>query len=218
MRGWSRVAPRVHGVLERRYGSETADAIVADARIEFERVIPDIPYIGGKRNLYSMVMIANGWLAALYRAMKSHGQPAEDVARVTAEVGDAFFRALPAWLLRLVGRLALSWPSRWLLRRQAERSQARRYAEDFVWEVREERGEVALVFEECAVNKFYDAHGLEELKPYCNEFDVIYSRLMGMGLDARETIGLGCASCRLRFQHGRETVIPPRLEGVLPDA
>jgi hypothetical protein len=54
------------------------------------------------------------------------------------------------------------------------------------------------------------------LKPYCNFFDVTYSRLMGMGVDASETIGLGCETCSLRYKHGRETAIPERLEGVLP--
>jgi hypothetical protein len=218
VRGFDRVAGRIHRVLVRDYDEAFADSVLADARVEFERTIPDIPYIGGKRNLFSVVMIANGWIAALYRAMKARGCSAEEVARVGAEVGDQFFRSFPPWMLKLVGWLAFTRPARWLLRKQAERSQARRYAADFVYTLREGDGDdLALVFEECAVNKFYDAHALEELKPYCNQFDVIYSRLMGMGLDARETIGLGCQTCRLRFKHGRDTVIPPRLEGVLPE-
>ena len=68
---------------------------------------------------------------------------------------------------------------------------------------------MSLVFDECAVNKFYDAQGVEELKPYCNFFDVTYSRLMGMGVDATQTIGLGCEKCTLCYKHGRETVVPP---------
>jgi hypothetical protein len=104
-----------------------------------------------------------------------------------------------------------------LLKRQAKRSRARRYEADFVYTVREGQGDdFALVFDECAVNKFLDRQGAEELKPYCNFFDVTYSRLMGMGVDASETIGLGCETCSLRYKHGRETAIPERLEGVLP--
>ncbi len=76
-------------------------------------------------------------------------------------------------------------------------------------------GEVSLVFDECAVNKWYDAQDVPELKPYCNFFDVTYSRLMGMGIDASETIGQGCDQCALRFKHKRETVIPKNLDGVI---
>ena len=75
---------------------------------------------------------------------------------------------------------------------------------------------MSLIFSECAVNKLYEAQGVEELKPYCNFFDVTYSRLMDMGCDATETIGQGCDKCALRYQHGRETEIPAPLEGVLP--
>ena len=45
----------------------------------------------------------------------------------------------------------------------------------------------------------------------CNFFDVTYSRLMGMGLDASETIGLGCPQCKLRFAHGRATPSSSRM-------
>ena len=76
---------------------------------------------------------------------------------------------------------------------------------------------LSFVFDECAVNKWYDAQGLRELEPYCNFADVTDSRLMGMGVDARETTGLGCQQCALRFKHGRETVVPQALEGIVAD-
>jgi len=86
-----------------------------------------------------------------------------------------------------------------------------------VYHFREGNGDDwALIFDECAVNKFYEAQGVEDLGPYCNFFDVTYSRLMDMGIDARETIGLGCETCRMRFKRGRETLIPDTLRGVLP--
>jgi hypothetical protein len=76
----------------------------------------------------------------------------------------------------MAGRLAFSWPVRRHLKRAAERSQLRRYPQDFVWEVREQEDGVALVFEECAVHKLYEQLDVKELGPYCNFFDVTYSR------------------------------------------
>jgi hypothetical protein len=162
-------------------------------------------------------MIANGWIVALFRAMKRRGKSTEETVRICVEISDQLLRTLPGFALRLLGRLAFTWPFRRLLERQAARSRERRYPKDFVYSVREgDDGELALVFEECAVNKLYAAQGTEELAPYCSFFDVTYSRLMGMGLDARETIGLGCETCQLRFKRGRETATPERLEGVFP--
>jgi len=194
------------------HGESLASEIIDATRVEFERVRPRVPDIGGIRNVYQPVMTVNGWIVALFRAMSARGLAAKDAIRVCHEAMDAFIKRMPGWLLQGIGRVALSPPARWYFERQARRSQERRYAEDFVWRVeRGADGELSMVFEECAVNKWYEAEGVRELKPYCNVADVTYSRLMGMGVDASETIGLGCDQCALRFKQGRATTVPANL-------
>lgn len=150
--------------------------------------------------------------------MAARGKSAADTIRICAEVSDELLRSVPSFLLRASGRLAFRPFVRRYFERQARRSQQRRYPADFVFRVeQDDDGEMSLVFDECAVNKFYDAQGVEELKPYCNFFDVTYSRLMNMGCNAEETIGLGCRQCALRYKHGRETLVPRALEGLLPE-
>jgi hypothetical protein len=164
-------------------------------------------------------MVVNGWLVALHRAMARRGRTAEDTVQAAAVVADEFFRAMPRWLLSFIGWLAFTPPVRGVLRRAARRSQERRHPADFVFTFEKTKPDGwELRFTECAVNKFYDAQQVPELAPYCNFFDVAYSRLMGMGIDATETIGLGCSTCHLRYRHGRETIVPERLRDLLPDA
>jgi len=216
LRGFDRLAARLTKSLAARHGDAFAEAVVAETRVNFAGLIPSLPYIGGGRNIFTWVMIVNGGMVALYRAMEARGQTAEGTVRVCAEVFDELFRSWPGSLLRLAGKLSFTPVVRRVLRKQAERSQRRQYAADFVYELREVDDELALVFDECAVNKYYEAEKAEALKPYCNFFDVTYSRLMDMGVDARETIGLGCEKCSLRYKHRRDTVIPASLDGVLP--
>jgi hypothetical protein len=205
-----------HPVLVERDGADFADDVIDAARSEYHLVLPEVPDIGGARNAFQPVMTVNGWLVALHRALAARGRKASESIAVSQEVFDRWLRKLPDFALRGIGRLLLSPPVRAYFERQAARSQERRYAEDFVWRVeRADDGEVSFIFDECAVNKWYDAQGLRELKPYCNFVDVTYSRLMGMGIDASETIGLGCPQCTLRYKHGRETLVPPSLEGIV---
>ena len=202
-------------ILARHYGYVFADEVLVEARMEFERVRAEVPDIGGARNVFQPVMTVNGWIVAMHRAMSTRGKEAEETIRVCQAVFNGWLRKLPDFVLQAIGRLLLSAPLRRYFERQARRSQKRRYAEDFVWRVEHgPDGEMSLVFDECAVNKWYDAQGVRELKPYCNFVDVTYSRLMEMGVDATETIGLGCDQCALRYKRGRETVIPQSLEGI----
>jgi hypothetical protein len=217
LRAFDRFAKRAKPKLSAHYGVEFADGVLAEARVELDGLIPELPYIGGLRNAFTPVVVVNGWGIALHRAMKARGKVAADTVRICAEVSDEFVAGVPGVVLKTVGRLAFSPLLRRYFKKQAARSQQRRYEEDFVYEIEEGNdGELAMVFTECAVNKLYEAQDVEELKPYCNFFDVTYSRLMDMGCDATETIGLGCDTCSLRYKHGRATEIPPTLKGVLP--
>jgi len=106
------------------------------------------------------------------------------------------------------------------MKQQADRSQKRQYPEDFVYTFVKGDGknfDWALEFSECAVNKFYKVQEVEELKPYCNFFDVTYSRYLGMGINANETIGNGCHTCKLQYKKGRETKVPEKLKGIIPN-
>jgi hypothetical protein len=158
--GFDRVGRRAERRITRSEGAPFAVAVVADARGEFERLIPELPYIGGWRNVFSPTMVLSGWMVALHRAMAARGRSAEDTVRVCAEVSDGYLRGAPRFVLRLAGRLGFTRSITGILRRQAARSQARRYRADFVYTV-EEGGpdDFALVFDECAVNKFLDAQG-----------------------------------------------------------
>jgi len=219
MRGFDWISKRMGRRLEFHYGADFADETISATREEFQRIIPQLPYIGGIRNVFTPVIVVNGWMVALHRAMRLRGKSTEDVVHICCEVSDDFFAAVPSRLLRFIGRLAFTPISRWFFKRQAARSQDRRYDEDFVYEVKANGSDydLALVFSECAVNKFYDAQGEEELKPYCNFFDVTYSRFMGMGVNANDSIGAGCKYCNMRFNRDVPTTIPEPLKTLLPD-
>ncbi len=205
--------------LEAEEGADFAAAIAVAAREEYTRILPTVPDIGGSANVFQPVMLVNGWIAALHRALSARGRPASQTIAICHAVVDGWLRKIPTFLLRLVGRLTFSGPARAFFESQASRSRERGYPADFVWSVENgPDGEFSLVFDECAVNKWYDANDLHDLKPYCNFFDVTYSRLMGMGVNANDTIGLGCERCALRFKHGRDTQIPSMLGPIIRDA
>ena len=93
LRTFDRVAARVRDRLARE-DPALAARVVAAARVEFERLLPTLPDVGGWRNVFSPIITANGWIIALHRAMQAEGKTAADVVRVCVAVSDDFFRAV----------------------------------------------------------------------------------------------------------------------------
>ena len=89
------------------HGPESVGPVIEAARAEYDRLLPDVPDIGGRRNVFQPVMTVNGWLVALHRAMRGRGFTAEDSVRIAQEVFDGWLRRLPGFVLRALGRLAL---------------------------------------------------------------------------------------------------------------
>jgi hypothetical protein len=205
--------------LDDDYGAEYARSIVSESRQNFIEIIPQMPYVGGMKNYYTPIIVVNGFIIAMFRAMKETGKTAKDVMSIWAEVADDLFRKIPGPVARLGGRMLVSQRTMKAFGKQADISQERQYPEDWVYVLLEGDGDkfdAGFEFSECAVIKFYDAMGVMELAPYCNFGDVTYSHYLGIGLDASETIGMGCDHCRMLFKKGGETLITPNLVDVLP--
>ena len=126
---------------------------------------------------------------SIYCQQRTYTVPDQLAELIHSMDGDAF---------EIKGRLV-----HWKMKKQARQSLQCQYPDDFVYRFVEGDGndfDWALEFSECAVNKFYEKQGVAELKPYCNFFDVTYSRYLNMGIDASMTIGMGLFDLQIKVQ------------------
>lgn len=107
-----------------------AEEIVNQSRKNFQELLPQLPYVGGMKNYFSPIVLVNGWIIAMYKAMQEQGKIAEETIRVWAEATDDLFGKMPAWLARLGGKMIMSKPVINGFRKQAYISQERKYPED----------------------------------------------------------------------------------------
>ena len=87
----------VRSQISSDYGDEVADKVISDARREYEEMIPQLPYVGGRGNTLTPIIYFSGWLVSLHRAMVTRGRTPEDAVRV-------FFEAIRKALLRIPAR------------------------------------------------------------------------------------------------------------------
>ena len=207
LKDFDRTAKHIRRVLVSHYGDDLAHPFLEETRREYEALIPDLPYIGGRKNRLTKSLVGSAWCLALYRALKEHGKTAEETGRVVYETVRAQLSAYPAFLLRLVGSLRFSKFAVARLRKQAEQSQRREYAGNWVYTVIDGDGkefDYGMYFTECGICKFFHARGADELTPFLCLLDFPMSRAFGTGLVRTMTIAEGHDTCDFRFKKGRE--------------
>jgi len=214
---------RVSDLFAARYGQADAAAIAGEARQVYERLIPDLPYVGGVQPLTQFV-IATGWFLAMYRALQARGRPVDEAGRLIYEVTEVYLQRYPGVARGLVGHLSFSKLYLARLRRRAQESQERPYPDGYVFRYLPGDGatfDYGVDYLECASCKFLARQGAPELAPYLCTVDYIYSEMFGWGLVRTTTLAEGGDRCDFRFKRGGPTRIassvlrlPPKEVGV----
>ena len=203
---FDRMLRRSGGVLADRFGEETAVVMRGEMLEEYRHLLPDVPYIGGRRNIYAHSLVLAPRALAAYRVVVQHGGSVEDAGELLHRAVRAEMERIPKVLRHWVGRQRFGRLRRRKVERAARRSQARRYPGDFVFERVDGDGETfdfGIDIFECGVVKYLHAHGADELVPYGCDVDYVMFEAMGIGLRRSKTLAWGCDRCDFRLsKHG----------------
>ena len=185
-----------------RYGEVIADQVVADSLIEYEKLIPQLPDIGGKDNDLTDTLVQTARALALYRVMSKRGETAVSISNLVRNITQAWINRYPKITRNLIGRFYLSGMWQKQKRKKAAVSQTRQYPQDFVYEFVEGDGENfewGINYTECGVVKFFHEQGADEFTPYMCELDYLMFPALGIELKRTGTIAQGCSHCDFRF-------------------
>jgi len=208
LRDFDKMAKRCRKVLASHLGGEAPDEIIREARKEFQRLIPEIPYIGGKKNGFTTVMIGCTMLLALYRVLKTQGKRVEEMGKIVVEIEEDRVQSYPKFLRRLLGRGLLSRFGKSRLKKIAEESQKRLYPGGWVATFVEGDGkefDFGIDYTECGLCKFFHQQGADEFTPYLCLIDFVQQRAMNTGFSRSMTLAEGADRCDFRWKKGKET-------------
>ena len=222
LREFDLVARSGRSVIESYFGSENASALVAETRREFECLIPQLPYIGGKQP-FTEFIVFTGMLLAVYCVSKAHGRTVEQTGELVYEIGRAVIKSSPMFLLRLFTPLNFSRRSLDRLRKRASESHERQYPDDYVYDFIAGDGrtfDYGVDYLECASCKFLAKQDAPELAPYLCPVDILYSEALGWGLTRTMTLAEGADRCDFRFKKGGATkvAVPAAMQRVVSRA
>ena len=196
--------------LVSRYGQEFASTLEREVCMEYEGLIPEIPYIEGARArpLNSFLRITAQELA-VYRAMKKHGKPPRESWELCHEALRIRLAEIPQWKRWLLRRFMFSRLVRKIMERRARQKQRVRFGDFEVEYLIGEGGEFdfGVNYLQCGNHNFVKRHGGEEFAPYVCMSDIALSDAMGWGLIRTQTLADGCEHCDFRFKKGEVTQI-----------
>lgn len=206
VRQFERFYDQSEEALIERFGEEAAAQMRREVIEEYQRLVPHVPYVGGRENPMVPAMAGTPMALAVYRVVRAHGGEVEDVGDFFHRFLRAGFGQVPGVLRSWMGRYVFSGRFRRRYAKGARRSQARRYPDDWVFEMVDGDGEsfeFGYDITECGISKFLRAHDADDLTPYICDLDNVKAELLGYRLDRTKTLAWGCDRCDFRYsRHG----------------
>lgn len=209
VRGFDRFVPQ--GPLVDRFGEGTADVFRQEMHREYRQLVPSVPHVGKGGTADSRFLSYAPMALAVYRVVLRHGGDVEDAGHVLHECGRAMYQRVPTVLRPVLRWFMFSGLRRYLQEKAALKSQARRYPDDWVFEMVPSDGEsfdYGKDVTECGIVKYLHAQGADELTPYLCDWDYIMAETLGIQLRRTKTLAWGCDRCDFRMTKDGTTTAP----------
>ncbi len=209
MKEFDQLVNKVKQPIVSQYGNERAGKMVTQAREEYRKLLPDLPFVGGEQP-FTQFVIASGWFLAFYKVMQAQGSSVREAGELAYLLSQTYLERVPGFARKLLGYMTFTPRYLNMLRERARESELHPYPRGYVYTFIEGDGinfDYGVDYHQCATWTLFQEQGAAELTPYLCACDYLYSRLLGWGLTRTTTLGEGGKVCDFRFKKGGPTRI-----------
>ncbi|NVM16966.1 MAG: L-2-amino-thiazoline-4-carboxylic acid hydrolase [Candidatus Lokiarchaeota archaeon] len=211
MRSFNERLSLVKEELCKKYDDKKSEELINQMKSEFEKILPDIPYIGGQKNPTTLVLVKCISDLAVFRTL-------EKIGFSFREIGEFHYNYVIG--THKVRKEALEQaggdPSQYPFdpvymnyqKKLTEETQMKLYPDDWVMDFVKGDGET---FEwgwditECGVQKAYKKLGDEKYLPFICLGDHYEAEGLGFGFSRTQALGFGAPLCTHRFVQNYKT-------------
>jgi hypothetical protein len=196
------------------YGKLRAAQTVEAIRNEYDTLIPQLPYIGGKKNRSTTFLVGGALFLATIRILERDGLSVQEIGKYMYDIMTQVTRSKPRILKWIIRKMWFSKLYLWNLKKEANKFEPIIYPAGFVREVVEGDGkdfDFGWDTKECGIHKFFKQFGAEKNLPYVCLCDYAMFRELGIGMYRTQSIGCNGILCDFRFKKNLETRVgwPP---------
>lgn len=217
LRQFDAIARPLNDFLTARYGEAFASGLAREARLEYEQLIPHIPYIPGVRGkALNPFLLATAQQLATYKAMARRGKTAEEAWELCHRATRLHAARIPRWKRWLMEKLMFSGLAKKIFARRARRGERGRFGDFDIEYLAGDGGgfDIGVNYHRCGNLEFAKQHGGEAFAPYICMSDIALSDALGWGLIRTQTLADGCDHCDFRFKKGGATRVSSKTPAV----
>jgi len=203
---FAKTAEAAQCYLSARYDADTAQIICKEAKKEFEKLLPGLPYIGGDNHRGTRwILLAGHWLS-FFRPMKVKGYAVSETGRMMYDLYVEHLDTIPKDELKNKGARRFTQAYMDGMKSWAD-SKNRIYKDDWLADFIPGDGknfDYGINYLHCPCFEYFKANNAKELAPYFCLVDFPEHKRMGTGLVRTKTLALGDSLCDFRYKKGRQ--------------
>ncbi|MFX1569065.1 MAG: L-2-amino-thiazoline-4-carboxylic acid hydrolase [Promethearchaeota archaeon] len=211
MKDFSKRIKIARDMLKKKFNEAKINDLCDQMKIEYEKIIPEIPYIGGTKNPFSTLLVGGLADLAMFRVLEKEGFALREIGEFYYEFRD-INNTIRKNSLEKIGKDPANYPFEasyveWA-KKQCELSNSKKYAydwvEDFV-EGDEKTFEWGFNFHECGIHKACKKLDAERFVPFFCLADFSEANILGFGFFRTQTLGFGASMCDHRYVKNYKT-------------
>jgi hypothetical protein len=211
MRSFDERLIAVNEELCKKFDDKKSEELISQMKAEFEKILPDISYIGGQKNPTTLVLVKCMSDLAIFRTL-------EQIGFSFREIGEFHYNYVITALklrkeaLEKAGRDPSQYPFNTeymeYQKKLTEETQMKLYPDDWVMDFVEGDGdsfEWGWDVQECGVQKAFKKFGDEKYLPFICLGDHYEAEGLGFGFSRTQALGFGAPICTHRFVKNYQT-------------
>ena len=211
MRNFEERIDLLKDLLENKYDNADIEEIINQMKVEFEKILPEIPYIGGQKNPMTILLIGGMYDLAIFRILEKKGLSFREIGQLYYEFSEKRLN-IRKKSMKKIGKDPSHYPFEPeytdMTRKMSEQSQKRQYADDWIMDFMEGDGksfEWGFNFHQCGIYNVYKRLGAEKFVPFICLSDFSEANILGFGFTRTQTLGCGDQICDHRYVKNYKT-------------
>ena len=211
MKDFSKHIEIARNILKEKFSEGEINNMFNHMNAEYERIILEIPYIGGTKNSFSSLLIGGMSSLAMFRILEKEGYTHRDIGEFYYKFSD-LRNMIRKKNLEKIGNDPAQYPFEPVYidyaKKLCDASNLRNYPDDWVADFVEGDGknfEWGFNFHECGIHKVLKRLDAEKYVPFFCLSDFSEANVLGFGFSRTQTIGFGAPMCDHRYVKNYKT-------------